>query len=170
MPVTSQQIISDRSYGPTQRKLRYRYTFSTGEVYNLGPIFVLSDFDADADLLARIPAIEDKYASNEDSLIIPAVEDGGDPVTLVLDPTHSTSKRLAKALIYWMIRERDPYIVLLLEPLIVYLQANYTNQQLLNFLDLTAAQGQKMNNKINAILNSKADLLTADLNRDELNG
>lgn len=73
-------------------------------------------------------------------------------LNLILNPKFSTNKKIAKMLIRWMLRERDPRIVLFLEPLIVYIQTNFNANQVANFLDITIAQVLKINRRVNAIL------------------
>lgn len=169
----------DRAQANGRRLVRYRVVLEDNESdqheFALPPKSVLGDFDAEAykttagdNLLTSQLATEDgsfasRFAADDNSL------------TWVLNPKWSTGKRIAKKLIRWMMRERDPRIVIWLEPLINYLDANYTPTQLANFLDITIPQLQKMDAKIQAILNApavsasvKVQLAIADTNSEEI--
>jgi hypothetical protein len=79
---------------------------------------------------------------------------------------------MAKAIIYKMMKERDPYLVIQHEALLNYIRANYTGTQVANLLDITIAQVQKMAGRIDAILSDTAtvkdSLAVFDANSEEL--
>lgn len=100
--------------------------------------------------------------------MVEGIDNGDDPLPLIQSPEHSTSKQLAKKAIRHMMKMRDPFIVITLKPLINYLRANYTNAQLVSFLDLTTAQAIKMNNRINAVLDNKTIYETFDQNAEDI--
>lgn len=121
------------------------------------------------DRAAKVTSIELREEESEESHALSLVEGGEDALSFTLSPNYSTPKKIAKKLIRFMMRERDPRIVIALEPLIVYLRANYNNTQLKNFLDLTTAQAQKMNQRINAVLDNKAAVFDVfDANEEDI--
>ena len=107
-------------------------------------------------MLALYPHVEDYLSQKEKKDAAGRVEAGEDGLVVVQSATHTTQKELAKALIYWMFREQDPAIVFSLETLITYIRATYSGGAILTFLDLTAAEGQKLNARINAVLDNRA--------------
>ena len=129
---------------------------------------VQNAFDTNADALSMYDRVAEGLAEGEESKAVSDTENGEDVLADVTGAVHSTPKKMAKKLIYHMMRTRDPYLVIALEPLIVYLRANYTNAQLIVFLDLTAAQATKMNSRINAILDNKSVFTTYDDNAEDI--
>jgi hypothetical protein len=159
--------ITTTAQSPTRVNAAYIFTDHTGGTVKLSKLVGVG-FDTEADALAMYNGISRAQAASEAAQSIEKLEAGADPVALVLNVTHATSKSIAKKLIFHMMRERDPFIVIILEPLIVYLRAELTGAQLLAFLDLTPAQGVRLNTRINAILDNKAALLSADANREDI--
>lgn len=130
---------------------------------------ILTSADYLAERLSLVSIVEQELNDEEEDNLVSEIEQGNDVLAFVLSPTHSTSKLLAKKLIRHMMRERDPRLVIALEPLIVYLRANYTNDQLINFLDITTNQSIKMNTRINAILDNKVAVFdTFDTNSEDI--
>lgn len=173
--IVTLELIRNDLQGTTERKIQYKFTlldnFNANEFVYYPPKVVPIDFDHDTEMLAISVGILEEKALDEDRV----QEDPDfviDSLVLVLNPQWSTSKRLAKKLIYLMMRERDPRLVIWLEPLIVYLRTNYTTQQLSNFLDLTVDQLIKMNRRINTILSDvgtvKDQLVLFDADAEEI--
>jgi hypothetical protein len=152
--VISRDIIEDSVQGDGRREIRYRLVCEGNDAVQVelwpGNRRVPEDFVAQAALDAMDPLAT--LADTEDSGVFSAFEDNINPLDLVLNPLWSTSKRLAKELIYWMMEEKDPRIVIWLDPLLDYLDANFTNEALSNFLDMTIPQLAKMKVKSNAIM------------------
>ena len=165
MSIDSHQIIVNRLEGD-YRHVVYEFIDHLGNKHQRFKKRVDVGFDADVDILSLVPQVETELAENESLQAKEKVLNNENPETIVLNPEHGSSKQIAKSLIRWMMVERDPYIVILLEPLIIYLRANYTSAQLKLFLDITTAQAVKMNTRIDAILNNKADLQAAELNME----
>lgn len=69
MTIISSEITQDELQANGERVLRYSYTDHLGVVIIIGPITISADgaptFDANTDMLSRIPAIEDAAAWNE---------------------------------------------------------------------------------------------------------
>ena len=161
MSIVSSRIVEDAAQKDGRRYLRYGHTDHNATEHVTHVRLVPADFVADADSDAsRQEASLDESERGE---AISRVESGEDALTVVNSFDHSTQKELAKALVYEMVRRRDPYFVLSMEPLIDFIRANFTAPQIRNFLDITAAQLTKLNTKYNAIIANKADLLTADI-------
>jgi len=165
--VVSSTKISDRPQADGRRYVRVRFIVADHddaetEVF-IGPRLVASDFDVDAWMAAHGGDVLEQMARQED-------EGGKDfntvanPQTYALNPKWSTTKRIAKTLVYWMMEEKDPRIVIYLEPLLDYIKANYNATQIANFLDITTAKVLRMNARIDAILSDTGtvkDQLTA---------
>ena len=170
-------VVVDRDTGGERRRLNYTITLEDNgnnqHEFKVGPIVTDGDFDANTGGITTANDLLEQQAKGEDDGVITLVyEQGGNALTLTLNPKWSTSKRIAKKLIRWMMREKDPRIVIFLEPLIDYLQANYNATQMANFLDITVAQVLKVNSRVNAILSDvgtvKAQLLVFDGEEEEI--
>lgn len=162
--IIASEVFRNRLLADGRRRIRYKFTIednqSQTEDLFIGPLHRPGDWDVSGNLayygdhmLESMQDIEDEEACDS--------ELKGNSLTITLNPRWSTSKRIAKKLIRWMMRERDPRIVIWLEPLITYLEANYTNTQLANFLDLTIPQLAKMKVRINAILDDPLTIKSA---------
>ncbi len=153
--VISAQLISSRLQRSGRRSVRYRFVLADNAaaetVVRVGPKSVPAGFDTDADMITVGEALLKSRAIDE-RLDRKRVHPTDDPLSYVLDAKWAAPRRMARTLIRWMMKEQDPLIVIFLEPLIVYLKANYTAAQLRNFLDLTPAQLTRMNRRINAVL------------------
>lgn len=85
---------------------------------------------------------------------------GENSLDVANNPIHSTSKRITKKIIYAMMLARNDNetdlvgMMVSLEPLLNYLNTNYTDGQLRGFLDITQVQLNKMRDKIKYILNA----------------
>jgi len=157
MPTVS-QVTHSLSPSGARVYVTYRFTDHVGGTHDVNR-YVSNTTDHAQALLDLIPDINARMIEQEVDSAVSRVESGEDPVVLVNNPDHSTTKRLTKALLYYMMRERDPLFVILLEPLILDIRANFTAVQMAAFLDLTAAQVTKLNGRINNILDNKADFL-----------
>jgi hypothetical protein len=117
-------------------------------------------------------ATADRMLAGEMAREIGRAISSDDSLTLTLNPKWSTTKDMAKAIIYKMMKERDPYLVIQHEALLNYIRANYTGAQIANLLDITIAQVQKMAVRIDAILSDTAtvkdSLAVFDANSEEL--
>ncbi len=166
MSIVSHSLLSST---PNGSRVDYHYKF----IDQLGKEYFYSKLlppglDTNADMLAMYAGLDEGLIEAEIAEQLNAVEDGIDVLPAALAPNHATSKQLFKALIRFMMRERNPYIVLALEPTIVYLRATYTTAQLKNALNFTTNQVIKLNSRINAILNNKADFTTYDSNSEDI--
>jgi len=161
--------------GGSDRRLHYSIVLEDNDnvqsTHEIGPIVADAGFDASAHANKKAQQLLTGAANDEDNQIIERVE-SEDSLTITLNPKWSTSKRIAKKLIRYMMRERDPRIVVALEPLIDYLRANYNANQLANWLDITTQQVLKMNRRINAILDDvgtvKAQMALFDAEQEEI--
>lgn len=153
--VISSQKIGDRPQKNGSRYVRYKFVCeandsSTQDVF-IGPKLVPSDFDTDADIAALEPVILSRLAKEEGDTLedINFIED---PLPLILSPKWGSTKYLASRILRWMMREKDPRIVIYLEPLIEYIQTNYNATQIANLLDMTTEQVIRLNNRVKAVL------------------
>lgn len=165
MPVVTTFV---KSLSPSGNRVYVTYAFTdhVGVDHEVNRL-VSNTTDHPQALIDLTPIINTRMIENEVSGAPGRVEAGENPLVLVNNPVHSTTKRLAKELLFWMMREREPIIVIWLEPLILDIRANFTAVQMENFLDLTAAQVTKLNNRINNILDNKADIQAFLDNSDE---
>ena len=160
--IITSEIFRNRLLADGRRRIRYRYVIednaSATQEYFIGPFHRPGAWDVAGNLSVYGSALLDQLKDDEDSQAeeIKAT----DALTFTQNPKFSTEKRIAKKLIRWMMREKDPRIVLWLEPLLTHLDENYTNTQLSNFLDLTIPQLAKMKRRINAILEQPASRKT----------
>lgn len=172
MTIVSHYTQADTHTQKLRRYVRHFFVDHLGATHTHGFSLLaatLTDVDYDAIRAALVAGVETGLAEAEYHNLISMIESGEDVLPAILSPAHATSADLAKRVIRYMMRERDPRIVIALEPLITYLRANYTGAQLRNFLDLTVAQAQKMDARINAILDNKAAVFDAfDANGEEI--
>ena len=166
MTIVNHALVSSAPNG-NRLNVTYRFTDHLTKEHLVDDL-VPAGTDTNADMLSRYAALDTQHAENEITLQISRAEDGEDILSVAQSPNYTTAKILVKRVIRHMMRVRDPYLVIALEPLIVYLRANYTNAQLLTFLTLTATQGTKMNSRINAILDNKAAFTTYDANLEDI--
>jgi hypothetical protein len=172
---TITDVVIETEDSNSRKKVTYTVILTDNDggtrTHKIGPI----NGDSDYDPIAQAPAIGISvlagFESDEEAQAEAAIETG-DTLTLTLNPKWSSSKRIAKRLIRYMMRQRDPRIVIALEPLIQYLKANYNATQMANFLDITTAQVLKLNRRVNAILQDsgtvKAQLTVFDQDLDEI--
>ena len=129
---------------------------------------VSNALDTNADALSLYSAIENRLSILEINKAISMLEEGKDITSLAITPIYNTSKNLVKAVFRHIMKVKDPYLVLAMEPLIIYIRANYTNAQIINLLDFTAEQASKMNTRINAILDNAAAFTTYNTNAEDI--
>lgn len=162
--IVASEVFRNRLLADGRRRISYKYTLELNDLSTedrITPKFHRpGDWDVDGNLAHYA---DHMLASMQDGEDEESCDPGltGNSLTITQNPRYSTQKRIAKKLIRWMMRERDPRIVIWLEPLITYLAANYTNQQLANFLDLTIPQLSKMDDRIKCILNPPATAKSA---------
>ena len=166
MPIISHTLHSSTSNG-SRIDVTYKFTDHLGKDYLYAKLVPIG-FDTNADMLSMYADLDTGLEEGEINQQIEDVENGIDVLPVVKSPKHSTSKKIAKALIRHMMRTKDPYLVIALEPLIVYLKTNYTNTQLKNFLNINTAQLTKLNKRVNAILNNKADFVIYGDNAEDI--
>jgi len=118
----------------------------------IGPKLLPKGTDVQADALATAQAILDSKPDEEAQDAESAIEDGT-ALERVQFSRWGAASKIARRLILLMIRERDPRIVVALEPLIQYLQSNYNANQMASWLDLSVAQILQINRRVSAILN-----------------
>ena len=157
MPVVSTFV---KSLSPSGNRVYVTYAFmdQVGVIHEVNR-YVASTTNHPQALIDLTPVVDARMIEEEVSAAPGRVEAGENPETIVNNPVHTTTKRLAKRLLFWMMRERDPQIVILLEPLIVFIRANFTAGQIATLLDLTTAQVTRLNTRINRILDNKADFV-----------
>jgi len=158
MPIVSSEIFEDQAQGDGRRHLRYKFVDHLGKEHITPTQIVLAEFDASAAMVTRVSSFDSSLEEREGFDIF----DQSDPLTFALNPQHSTTPKILKIMVRRLMAERDPYLVIKMEPVIDYLRATYTAPQIATALNITTQQVTNMNSRINAILNNKADLLAAD--------
>ena len=174
MPITSQQVLSDETQADGRRWVIYQYTFDTAEVILHGPRLVPAGLDADAELLALIPRVEQDVESAEDSGYLGQVESGdiADPTTIT--PAHPSTdtagdrqKRFRRKLLRYAFQLDNPKRVKAML-LVVYQWVKaqgWTVTQVANYLGISEAKVAAMNQRMQAIEDNAA-FLDADLPGD----
>lgn len=169
MTITLSEKIQDHAQRSGERKIRYRFTFHTGEIIETFQM-VPSDYDASAGMTAMATKIEADMIEAEDGNLIAGVESGTvDSVTAIpVHPETETSanrqKRWLRKLIRWAMREDDIKLVKrMLYP--IWYQFKfvefYTPAQIQNILDITPEQYTKFNTRLTAYHNN-LDLIDND--------
>lgn len=167
MPVVSAEIIEDAPQVDGRRHVRFRYVFDRPagrprEVI-VGPMRVPPSFDAAAELAARQPLVEAAVVEQEVEEAVERVRQGEDPVAVMQGAVHAPRRRIARRLVRWLLHERDPRIVIWLEPLIIHLRTQYPDPaQLRSFLSLTVEQMQRLNRRVAAILDPVSGISPKD--------
>jgi len=159
MSISSSVIYDDKTQADGTRQIIEKHTDHVGVVYTVFLSNKSQEYEAVDEMNARVPSIEASLADNEDSTAMTRVEDGENPLTIANNPIHSTSKRLAITMVYAMMRARSSKtnlvrIIILLAPLLVYLNNNFTDNQLTSYLNITQTQLTKMRTRISTILNA----------------
>lgn len=163
MSIVNQRLVQDPYEYHGQTILRLEFTDHLGEKHRFRRV---CSIDPNAFLLAHVPKVEALLSKDELRGVVKRVDNGEDSLVVALNPIHSTTKEIAKTLIYHMVKARDIGFVLKMEPLIEYIKANFTSNQMQNFLDVTAQQLTRMNIKYNSVISNKADLLAADFSEE----
>jgi len=173
--IISSEVVSDRPQSDGRRYVKYKFVVQDNDGsltdHFHGSKLVAEDFDTAADIVLQGNNLLTELTNTEETRL-----DSPDLDTvalqIVLNPKFSSSKKLARKLILFMMREKDPRVVIWLEPLIVYLRENYNANQIANFLNIPVDKVLKMNRRINAILSdvgSVKDQLTAfDVEEEEI--
>lgn len=163
------------STGEEQKRVTYTITIQDNEGINTthrhGPVLADSSYnpvnEASAIAASVLEQLQEQEAAETEDQIMEV-----DVLNRSINPKWTTTKRIVKRLIRKMMREQDPRLVIILEPVIQYLKANYNANQIANFLDITTAQVLRMNRRINAILQDsgtvKAQLLVFEAEQEEL--
>ena len=153
--VISSNVHSDRAMKSGSRYIRFRFVLEDNNNVQHDHIthtkLYPADFDADAAHEPMQQTILEAYRTVE-IMRIQRMQPGVNPLTRAQNSQWGSLTGVAKALLLWMINERDPRIVIFLEPLIVYVQANYNASQIASFLGLSVTQVARMSDRINAIL------------------
>lgn len=153
--IVTSEVFRNRLLADGRRRIRYRYVVEDNDLnteeHFVGPLHRPGDWDVAGNLSVYGDSLLEGMRSGEEREACDANLEGN-PLTISTSSKYSTQKRIAKKLIRWMMREKDPRIVIWLEPLLDHIEANYTPAQIRNFLDISTAQLQKMNQRIKAIL------------------
>lgn len=163
--------------GQSPRRVTYTIVLEDNEgtqtSHQVGPM-TIGDSD-DANAIGQQKAdqlLSQKQEQEEVELPQEHYDESINPLTFTLNAKFSSDKKIAKKLIRWMMRERDPRIVIWLEPLIQYLRDNFTARQIANFLDITTEQVIKLNQRVNTILEQsgvvKAQIILFDSYREDI--
>lgn len=167
MTVTNIQVSIDRVQADGSRKIWYLVTDTIEGDVQVYRGQVNSDFNPSLDFPLYTSAWEANKEAQEIGRAIKRVQRGENALVVSDNPERTTKKKIAKKLIYYAMKEKDPYFLLSLEPLIENLKLNYTNTELANFLDITTDQLIKLNNKYNSIISAKTQLNDADQIQEE---
>jgi len=174
MPVVTSEVLFDRLLADDQRKVMFRFVDDVGKEHRTSWRYVALDYDEVAGLAAMTIKVNQSLKGREIGNIVGMVTSSKernvtvDYMTPLLNPTETTSKDIAKHLIRLMMKLRDPLLVIWLEPLILYIRANYTAPQVATFLDMTPEQVTRMNTRINNILDNKVDILAFNDSAEEI--
>ncbi len=172
MSITTHQTIADgHLQADGRRYIRHEFTDHLGGIISVGPKKVDGAWTTTEYATERsgmVAGIETQLSEGEEARLVEELESGVDVLARVQAPTHSTTRRIVRKLIRHMMRQKNPYLVLALEPLLVYLRANYTGAQLKTFLNINTAQLQRLNTRVNSILNNKTVLTDFDANAEDI--
>lgn len=157
MAVVSQRVSQDVAQADGRRRVIYEYTDHLGALPTLGPMLVPSGFDTAADLVARIPSVEESQRVTEEAAF------SGDASTASFN--YTTKKRVIKKLLTEALRDDNPKHLLLMKPVIDWLRANYTGVQIATYLGITIAKASALAARYDAIVLIKASL-DADVAED----
>lgn len=173
MGIVSSVIFDDHVQADGTRQIIEKHTDHVGVEYLIKLVERSLAYDAVAAMNARVASLNESLARGEDEAAYSRIVAGEDILTVVNSPVYSTAKRLAKKIIYFLMRSRNSdenlvRLIVLVEPLLAYLEANYNPSQLASFLDITLGQLTKMNNKRIALLAAAADVTTAETYNEEI--
>ncbi len=151
-------IIGDIQQANGARHITESHTDDIGVVHTVS-YFAPADADINALMSARALLIASNLISSDKSNAIERLLNGENPLDMTFN--YCTNKQAAEVLIRFGMESREPYILLLLKPLIEYLKATYTVAQIANYLDITTTQLSRVWTRYNAILD-REDFLNSD--------
>lgn len=143
MPIVIKTVYSIRNYGANQKK------FIEQHIDHLGIkryITYVADNNHNTEL-SLIKNATNLEASLENNEIINSIN-SDDIVNYIQNPVHSTSKNIVKYIIRLIIEEKDIDLIINLKPVLLYLNANFTDIQLLSLLDITQLQLDKLRARV----------------------
>lgn len=155
MPIVNQKVTGNSLQVSGKRRVSYEYTDHVGGVHSLQSLTVEGDADINADMLARIPAIEDGLDESEMQSF------NGDPLTATFN--HTTKKKVIRRMLIEAMKDENPKVILKLKPVIDWIRANYTGVQIANYLNITIQQAQKLATRFDALV-----LIASTLNTDSV--
>lgn len=128
--------------------LRFEFTDHEGKVYGhfgYGKYPIATD--SDTKRLELVPKLETALDETEQK----EAWGSEDPLVLTLAPSHSTQKKIAKYIVRQLMLTRDVEDIIRAKSFLLYLNANFTDQQLRNLLDITQSQLTSMRTKVKRI-------------------
>lgn len=172
MPISSSSIYFDRLQPGGRRKIAFFMTDDLGVDYIIHKGRVPSGYDEVAGLAAAVNQQNNNLASLEAENAIDRVEAGEDSLTVANAAHHGTYQRIAKKLHRYALREESLYPMLHIETLVEDIKTTYSGDApgRRTFLNFNINQMQNFNKKYNAAINSKADLILADIQEDVNDG
>ena len=152
MSIAISEVTSNRPYGHNgQRKVGVSHTDHLGVVHKRLPVIISSNFVDEAEKQTYLSNAATAYENNLDNNEQTDSVNSVDIVDYILFPKHSTAKKIAKYLVRLIIREKDVVLVIKLKPFILYLNANFSDIQLINLLDITQTQLNRLRARIKDI-------------------
>lgn len=163
MTITSSQIIEDSPQTDGRRWITEEHTDHLGGKHRIN-YMAEGDADANAIMSIRVAGIEESLADNEETVAIEQAYNGVDPI--MFSPEFTTVKKFFKRLIRDAMKNKDVRIVLVLKPLIDFLEATYTAQQIANYLDVSLSVLSRIKTRVNDLYAIKS-VIDTDLGRME---
>jgi len=153
MPIISQKIISNVTQSDGRVKVTYEFTSDIGEKAYLKELLLDSALDLNADILSRIPQIENSLVEKEKAEIKRDINGGLDPLSVT--PKNLTKKALARHLIKEAMRSDKPDSLFALKPLIDFI---LTRPDPATYIGVSTLKLNRFKKRYNDLLNIKATL------------
>jgi hypothetical protein len=158
MPIVSSIIRQDHAQADGRRRIVEQHTDHLGNEYSASYLGEAS-IDAAAVMAGRVAGIETRLVDKEENRFVSEVLEGRDLINIVA--SHSTKNKIWKRLLLEY-RKRDARFGIKLLPLLQHINANFTDTQIKNFLDITQTKLNAIRARAVSLASLKTDLETDD--------
>lgn len=166
MGIINSEITENQVQVDGQRRISYRYTFSTGEIIDFA-IRRPNSFDVNVGLTAFAATAKERVVEQEDTEYLRAVRDGDvdainvTPVHPDTDTAFERTKRFRRKALRWIVANDDLKLARrIFYPVWYWLkfESGYTAQQIANYLNISLSVLQRIDNRFQAIHDNLAFL------------
>jgi len=173
MGIVSSRIVEDTTAGHGRRSITYGFTDQNGLETISHRRMVGAGFNAAAGLAAEEIRFAESLAGQETGIVVESVLALGDPVGRIFEApdgyavhVHTGARRCFRRLVRLVMQSRDPYLLLLIEPLMVYMDATFAVPVVKTWVNFTPGQYSRFRARLANAVADKANLLELDAPED----